>query len=81
MIGLIFAVTTAASTPFSDYPGFVDPEAIVEARIDRGPIVELIVKCGEGAAIISYSKIERVFCTPQLVCGPGLKRAISATCR
>lgn len=81
MIELIFAVTTAASTPFSDYPVFLNPEAIVEAKIDRGPIVELIVKCGGGTAIISYSKIERVFCTPQLACGPGLQRALQETCR
>lgn len=80
MIGLLFAVTTAASTPFTDYPGFLNPDAVVEAHIDRGPIVELVVKCGAHTAIISYSKIERLYCTPQLACGPRLRGVIARTC-
>jgi hypothetical protein len=74
-VGLI-----AAAQGFIDYPVFVDPSSRVEATIDRGPIVEMIVKCGDGTAIISYSKIEKLYCTPKFKCSAGLNTVLRQTC-
>ena len=78
---------------FAAYPSFGDRDiaspppanfaARVEATIDRGPIVELILNCGrEGdSAIISYAKIERRFCTPSLGCTNSITEAARRICR
>jgi hypothetical protein len=77
-------VTLAASTAtgvFTDYPGFLDPNSEIEAIVDRGPISELIVKCGPGTAILSYSKIEDLYCTPNgSGCFKSFDAAMSNTC-
>ncbi len=77
-------ITLAASTAtgvFSDYPGFLNPDSEVEAVVDRGPILELIVKCGDGTAILSYSKVERLYCTPNRSgCFNTFDDAINSTC-
>jgi hypothetical protein len=70
----------AAAQGYIDYPVFLDPSSRVEATIDRGPIVELIVKCGGGSAIISYSKVEKLYCTPKFKCSAGLKTVLRQTC-
>ena len=74
-------LTVAVAGGFIDYPAFVNLRSRVEAVIDRGPILELIVKCGPGTAIFSYSKVERLFCTPTKGCAADLKSAINRTCR
>lgn len=76
----ILLVAAAAAGTFTDYPGFLDPRARVEAIMDRGPINELIIKCSEGSGILSYSKVERLYCTPVRGCTPNLKIAIARTC-
>ena len=77
----ITLLTVAVAVGFIDYPGFVDPRARVEAVIDRGPILELILKCPPGTAILSYSKVEHLYCTPTKGCTSDLKVAIGRTCR
>ena len=77
----IWFVAATASGVFTDYPVFVKPNVRIEAITDRGPIDELIVRCGTGSAILAYSKIERVFCTPSRGCTPELETAIARTCR
>lgn len=76
----LILAATATTTIFSDYPGFVDPTAAVEAYFDRGPILELIIKCPEGTGIVSYSKIERLFCSSKRDCFASLKSASKRTC-
>lgn len=68
------------SAGFIHYPGWVDPSERVEAIIDRGPILELIVRCPVGTAIMTYSKVERLYCTPQLACDPRLDVAHADSC-
>lgn len=80
MFGVVASGLIAAATGFIEYPVFVDPAAQVEATIDRGPIIELVVKCGNGTAIISYSKVERLYCTPQFKCQGALITAVRQTC-
>lgn len=71
---------------FSFYPSFGDEpsphiDQRVEAAIDKGPIYEIIVSCGEGTAILSYSKVEKLFCTAYGGCMAGQSLAISEACR
>jgi hypothetical protein len=81
---LMLMMTLAAHTAtgvFTEYPGFVDPASEVEAVVDRGPILEMIVKCGGGTAILSYSKIEHLYCTPNRSgCFKSFDAAMSSTC-
>ena len=73
---------------FTAYPAFgdkglssrrVEINPRVEATIDKGPIVEMIVRCQRGTAIISYSKLERLYCGPTHGCerdaAPVVRRA------
>lgn len=83
MVTSFIAVAVAAS--ITTYPGFIkpgkQPTARVEAIVHRGPISELIVRCPRGTAIISYSKVERLYCAPQGGCNPSLRKTVSRACR
>lgn len=88
----MLAVTTLAFTlaSYTAYPAFGDrsgvqpPAALnqprIEATTDRGPIVEMIVRCPKGTAIISYSKVERLYCSPKLSCNRSLGTILTRTC-
>ena len=76
----IFIAATAA-TGYITYPEFIDSTANVEAVTDLGPVLEVVVKCKSGSAIMSYSKIERTFCTPKWTCYKDLDKAIARSCR
>ena len=80
MVLVALAVSGSEPSGLTDYPGFRQPRARVEAIIDRGTIQEIVIKCGGGTAIISYSKIERAFCTPKLHCSKRLSDVIAETC-
>lgn len=69
-----------AST-FTTYQVFVHPGAIVETLIDKGLTVEMIVKCPDGAGIITFSKVEKLYCTPDTSCHRGIRPAIRRLCR
>lgn len=73
----LYAILTAI---FSDYPVFLNKGAEVEAYTDRGPIVELIVRCPAGTGIISYSKIDKRYCSSKFICSPDIRAAIDNTC-
>jgi hypothetical protein len=79
------AIAVALATDFTFYPSLGDriaPEfdSVVEAAIDRGPIYELVVRCNPGTAIISYSKVEKLFCTPKRGCLRELAPAVDLAC-
>ncbi len=76
----IAAVGLALAAIYSDYPSFVKRGGVVEAYTDRGPIVELIVRCPAGTGIVSYSKLEKLYCSSKLDCYSGLKAAVARTC-
>lgn len=71
----------AVAAPFNLYPGFDDPGQRIEALIDKGPVVEMIVRCERGTGIIAISKYEGLFCAPDFSCYPTLKPALARTCR
>ena len=89
MLTLLSAFLVASS--LTSYPlygdrSIVTPRATashprVEAAVDKGLVVELIVRCPAGTAIVSYSKPERLFCGPHGGCTPSLGTAVSAVCR
>ena len=88
---LVLAIATAG---FTTYPGFGDnvpgvqprvaipPQGLrIETLVDRGPIVEMIIRCGANTAIISYSKVEKLYCAPnQAACSPALDKTLAPTC-
>ena len=84
-ISLVAAATSVAAAttpkPYIDYPGFLDRKATVEVVIDRGLMQELIVKCGQGTAIISYSKVEKLYCGPSGGCAGNLQPIVQRTCK
>ena len=85
----VFAFTLLTAN-FTAYPSFGDRgittprkaerNARIEATVDRGPIVELIVRCPSGTAIISYSKIERLYCGPKHSCNKQINRVVADAC-
>ena len=70
-----------AATTFTIYSGPNSPDPRIEALIDRGPIVEMIVRCRVGTAIITYSKMEGLFCDPRLRCDRDQNTVFTRTCR
>ena len=82
---LAFTVASYTAYPaFGDRAG-VQPRAAVsqpriEATTDRGPIVEKIVRCPKGTAIISYSKLERRYCSPKNACNRSLGTVVAQAC-
>ena len=81
--GLILANVT--SYPAFGDKGLVAPRAVeaaprVEATTDRGPILEIIVRCPQGTAILTYSKVERMFCSPKHVCGTSMPAIVAKSC-
>lgn len=74
-----WAAAVFAAT-FTIYEGPKASDGRVEAATDRGPIIELIVRCPRGTAIITYSKMERLFCDPRLVCDPSRDVIVRRAC-
>lgn len=66
---------------YSDYPAFLGGDRTVEAFTDRGPVVELIVRCPVGTGIMSYSKLEGLYCSSKHRCSTQMRRALEDTCR
>lgn len=77
---MLAALATASAGIITLYSGVNAPDARVEAITDRGPILEMIVRCRQGSAIISYSKMERLYCDPQLRCNADKDLVIRRTC-
>ncbi|MEQ1671696.1 MAG: hypothetical protein ABL893_12610 [Hyphomicrobium sp.] len=75
------AAGLALTAIYSDYPAFLKRNGVIEAYTDRGPIVEMIVRCPAGTGIMSYSKLERVYCSSKFKCTAKLQSAVSDTCR
>jgi len=81
MLEAVASLVLTTSTPFIQYapPSNRRPPRI-EAVIDRGPIFELIVRCSSGTAIVSYSKVERLYCGPKGGCGGNRDEVFRKSC-
>lgn len=81
----LFASVSQASD-FRLYPGFRDKDAFVEMTHDKGLIVEITLRCGIDAkgrvqpGIMTYSKIERLYCSSQNRCYRDALKAADQTC-
>lgn len=85
---LLLGVVALALAPL-DIPGWdllkpktgVGPKPRVERVIDRGLMIELIVTCHGATGIIVFSKVEKMFCTPHLLCHPSFGSAARSLCQ
>jgi hypothetical protein len=90
VIAMLLATIILSVSSYTAYPAFGDRSGVqppaatsqprVEATTDRGPIVEMIVRCPKGTAIISYSKVERLYCSPKHACNRSLGTVLARTC-
>ncbi|MEO1398462.1 MAG: hypothetical protein AAFU56_06295 [Pseudomonadota bacterium] len=83
----LFAATSPAiAGNFTLYPGFTDPKAFVEMTTDKGLIVEIVLRCRRkangqiSAGIMTYSKVDRKFCSSRNRCYFKAERAADETC-
>ena len=70
----------AAATVFSDYPGLARSGGDVEAMIDRGLLVEFVIRCPEGTGIVSYSRGDHCYSDARLKCHATLAAARRSVC-
>ena len=83
---VLAAAINAAQANFRTYPGFLDPHGTVEMVHDKGLMLELHVRCSRKpngqiqAGIMSYSKVERLFCSSKHRCFRDPVRAVRDTC-
>ena len=74
------AIGFALAAIYTEYPAFTKRGFVVEAWTDRGPIVEMIIRCPGGVGIISYSRLENVYCSSKNRCHAQQAQAIAETC-
>ena len=81
---LVFPLS-AEARDFNLYPGFTDRDAFIEMTSDKGLIVEIVLRCSrEGnkvkAGIMTYSKVEDLFCSSKMYCTRDAEKAADDTC-
>ncbi len=80
---LVFALPET-SLPTQQYPTpdrsnrNITPQ--VETVVDRGLMLELRIRCGKTSGLVTYSKVEKTFCTPNFVCHKSLRTAAHNFC-
>jgi hypothetical protein len=80
LVASAFITYPSAGDRISPVPKSAGTSPRIEMTTDKGPIIELLVRCRQGSAIISYSKLERKFCTPKFVCDANLQHVIAKSC-
>ena len=65
---------------FSEYPAFQKKSGRVEAITDKGLIKEFIIRCPDVAGIVTFSKFDGAYCTPEHHCSANLTSAINRLC-
>lgn len=69
------------SKGFRSYPLFAHGRSVIEAAHDKGLMIEFIVRCPGGSGILTFSKVERVYCLPDHHCEAALPAAVSRLCK
>ncbi len=92
LIAATLATTTVASATFASaadfrqYPGFNNKDSFIEMTHDMGLIVEITLRCGKRAngkvkaGIMTYSKVERLYCSSRNRCYRDALKAADQTC-
>ncbi len=75
----------AFASDFNLYPGFSDRDAFVEMTSDKGLIVEIVLRCERQgnqvkAGIMTYSKVEGLYCSSKMLCTRNADKAADDTC-
>lgn len=78
-MGAVLTMSLLAST-FTLYTREPNSLPRIEAMTDRGPILEMIVQCRAGTGIITYSKLEKLYCGPRWRCNRDLDIVLAALC-
>ena len=84
-LALLATLAPAQAGDFRLYPGFVNRDAVVEMTTDKGLIVEIVLRCrrtssGVVAGIVTYSKVEGLFCSSRMRCTRSAAKAARETC-
>lgn len=83
-------VALIAFTAFSNPPVIDNPSSFQQLDgvfYQKDLVVELVVNCAKsenfpkGSGIISYSRIEKLYCTPSADCFSSARKAISQVCK
>jgi len=82
---LLSLSTPALAGNFNLYPGFSDRDAFVEMTSDKGLIIEIVLRCERKgnrvkAGIMTYSKVEDLFCSSKMLCTRDAEKAADDTC-
>ena len=78
---LLASATGSFASNFTGYPGLDDEKAVVEVATDKGLVVEMILRCnrqvkGEPlSGIMTYSKLDRLYCSSNHRCFDTLEPA------
>jgi hypothetical protein len=90
ILGMAISMSSAgAAAPrneFRYYPAFTDQSwrasrSGIEMATDKGLVVEFVVRCPKGVGVMTYSKLENVYCSSGHQCMASLDDAIRSTCR
>lgn len=84
ILGCAWLTSDVSAKPHSEYiryPGFLDRNSLVEMERHRGLMTELVLRCRRGLAIITYSKVEGLYCGPDHRCSSSLRRTAGQACR
>ena len=79
-------LSSAVAANFTLYPGFRDRDALIEAATDKGLIVEIILRCERTpsgkikSGIMTYSKVENLYCSSKNRCYRDAEKAFDDTC-
>jgi hypothetical protein len=65
---------------FRYYPGYSQPGGMIEVVHDKGLMLELIVRCPVGVGIITFSRVEGMYCLPNHRCTGDLDTALYRLC-
>ena len=77
----LLSAAAIASNLFTLYPGFTNPASDIQMITDKGLVLEMVIACRPGEGIITFSKIDRAFCTPDARCFGDIDKAIGHLCR
>ena len=80
LVGALFTYYPGLGDRPRDMPRMGSGAPRIEAVVDKGPLLELIVACRRGSAILSYSKVERVYCGPRKGCDASFAKVARRTC-
>ncbi|MEP1208508.1 MAG: hypothetical protein ABJM29_10975 [Rhizobiaceae bacterium] len=82
---LLTLLAPAQAGNFNLYPGFYDRDTFVEMTSDKGLIIEIVLRCERQgnrvkAGIMTYSKVEGLFCSSKMLCTSDAEKAADDTC-